>query len=195
MKSTIKRWELINHLTAKKKPCTYLEIGCRSDKCFNKINAKHKYGVDPQSGGTHRATSDEFFKDNTMMFDVVFIDGLHLHEQVNKDIENSLQYLNDDGFIVLHDMLPINEQDQIEEYDGKSKWNGTVWKSAFDLLRRDDVELMIGDFDEGCGVVQKRPNTNQIMLEGNLDWDFYVKNKKLLPVYTYDKLIERIDEA
>ena len=38
-------------------------------------------GVDPMSGGTHRMTSDEFFRRNREQwhykFDLVFIDGLH----------------------------------------------------------------------------------------------------------------------
>ena len=51
-------------------------------------------------------TSDEFFSQNKETFDLIFIDGLHIHEQVLKDIDNSLNVLNENGVILLHDCLP-----------------------------------------------------------------------------------------
>ena len=71
----------------------YLEIGCNNNKCFNSIFAKFKVGVDPNLGGTIRDTSDNFFNNNTMFFDVIFIDGLHTFEQCRKDIINSLKFI------------------------------------------------------------------------------------------------------
>ena len=50
-------------------------------------------------------TSDEFFKNNKLFFDLIFLDGLHiLHEQTMKDIDNSLNYLKKNGLIVIHDL-------------------------------------------------------------------------------------------
>ena len=41
----------------------YLEIGCGRDEVFAQMNGFDlKVGVDPQSGGTHRSTSDAYFK-------------------------------------------------------------------------------------------------------------------------------------
>jgi len=44
--------------------CLYLEIGVFKNKVFNCIPLKknNKIGVDPKLGGTHRMTSDDFFK-------------------------------------------------------------------------------------------------------------------------------------
>ena len=55
------RFDIINKLINSKKFKSYLEIGFQSDVNFSKIKIENKVGVDPQSGGTLRMTSDEFF--------------------------------------------------------------------------------------------------------------------------------------
>ena len=106
------RFEIVQNIIKKKNYKKYLEIGCFDDELFNYVNCENKVGVDPVSGGTVRATSDQFFKDNKEKFDCVFIDGLHEYHQVKKDIFNSLKFLNDDGIILLHDCLPNNYYQQ-----------------------------------------------------------------------------------
>ena len=80
-------------------------------------------------------------------------------EQVDKDIENSLKHLTDDGIIVLHDCNPITEFRQREEYEINGEfpsWNGTVWKSWVKLrCDRPDLEMFVINSDEGCGVIKK----------------------------------------
>ncbi len=78
-----------------------------NDELFSKIKIEKKIGVDPVSGGTIRDTSDNFFKKNNKKFDIIFIDGLHEYDQVKKDINNSLLFLNDNGVIFLHDCMPM----------------------------------------------------------------------------------------
>jgi hypothetical protein len=39
-------------------------------------------------------TSDEFFEINKSTYDIIFIDGLHIDEQVERDIINGLKILN-----------------------------------------------------------------------------------------------------
>ena len=85
---------------------SYLEIGCDNDENFKKIRVETKIGVDPVRGGTIRKTSDEFFFENSIFFDCIFIDGLHEYDQVKKDINNSLNYLNNGGVIFVHDCMP-----------------------------------------------------------------------------------------
>ena len=53
----------------------------------------------------HRRTSDDFFLKNKYKFDFIYIDGNHLFEFVKKDISNSLNFISDDGIIVLDDYL------------------------------------------------------------------------------------------
>jgi hypothetical protein len=112
------RTDIINYLLSlNQNDTSYLEIGVRNpDANFNKIKANKKYSVDPgvefkPNPVDFKMTSDLFFQklsanevlSNKIQFDVIFIDGLHLAEQVDRDIENSLKYIKDDGFIVLHD--------------------------------------------------------------------------------------------
>ena len=58
------RYDIIKKIIEKKKYSSYLEIGCFEDETFNKINIDKKVGVDPNSGGNVRLTSDNFFKIN-----------------------------------------------------------------------------------------------------------------------------------
>ena len=37
-------------------------------------------------GGNMKITSDDFFKQNKNKYDCVFIDGLHIYDQVKRDI-------------------------------------------------------------------------------------------------------------
>jgi hypothetical protein len=57
------RIALVNYLVSKSggHECKYLEIGCASNKLFDSVYSLQKTGVDPESGGTHRMTSDDFF--------------------------------------------------------------------------------------------------------------------------------------
>jgi predicted O-methyltransferase YrrM len=50
-----------------------------------------------------KGTSDEFFKNNEQLFDVIYIDGWHEAPQVYKDINNSWDSLNVNGIIICDD--------------------------------------------------------------------------------------------
>ena len=166
MKKIDCRTHLINCLIEKHKFKNYLEIGVRHPhQNFNVINIEHKDGVDPEPQGNpevnYPVTSDEFFElikgHNEIKYDIIFIDGLHLMEQVDKDIENSLKHLTDGGIIVMHDCNPIQEIHQRENYEPLyGLWNGTVWKSWVKLrCNRPDLEMYVVDMDHGCGVITK----------------------------------------
>ena len=74
----------------------------------------------------------DFFEKNKEMFDVIFIDGLHLYSQCQKDCINSLKFLKDDGFIIFHDFLPRNAYE--ENVPPKQKeWSGDIWKVAVEI--------------------------------------------------------------
>lgn len=154
------RTDLLNHLIEKRGYRNYLEIGVRDPRAnFEKIRAMGvKNGVDPEPRRpvTHKMTSDAFFAQNKQVFDLVLVDGLHLAEQVERDIDNSLAHLSPSGAIVLHDCNPLTADAQTEDYDGKKHWNGTVWKAWVKLrATRPDLSMCVVEMDEGCGVIQR----------------------------------------
>ena len=164
------RTELLNKLVETRGYRSYLEIGVRDPRHnFDKIKAPGpKHGVDPspQRPVTHPMTSDAFFATTSGTYDLVFIDGLHLAEQVEKDILNALEHLTPGGAIVLHDCNPLTADAQSDDYDGKKHWNGTVWKAWVKLrARRDDLAMCVVDIDEGCGVIQ-RGSQEPVAIEG-----------------------------
>lgn len=85
------RTDIIQHFIDQRNFKNYLEIGCFRNENFNKIKIDNKVSVDPdpEAHATYQMTSDEFFANNKDTFDIVFIDGLHEHSQVYKDIVNS----------------------------------------------------------------------------------------------------------
>lgn len=92
---------IINHIWK-------LSVNTPSQAGYNWVGvaAEIKHGVDPNVDTTYRMTSDEFFKNYIKQkYDIVFVDGLHLHEQVYRDIINSLNNLNENGVIVVHDCI------------------------------------------------------------------------------------------
>ena len=158
------RWDLIDYLIQKNSFENYLEIGCDDDQLFSRVNIKNKIGVDPISGGNIRKKSDDFFSSNKDKFDLVFIDGLHIYEQVKKDILNSLKCLKKNGIILVHDCMPDSLSKQaVPRY--KMKWNGDVWKAIVDLRQREDLEIYTCEIDEGIGIITKRKNTSILKLD------------------------------
>ena len=133
----------------------YLEIGCDADLMFKAAMALRKTGVDPRQGGTHRMTSDSFFAAHQDdRFDVVFIDGLHIYDQVRRDIAHALRLTRLGGFVAVHDMIP---RDWIEEHVPKisnARWTGDGWKCAFELAATPGVDFRLIAADHGVGVAR-----------------------------------------
>ena len=171
-----RRHELINYAIKKFKYTSYLEIGVNySEACFDIIECQDKVGVDPNRGGQFRMTSDDFFDQNSMTFDVIFIDGLHHAEQVYKDIENSLRVLNKNGTIFMHDCSPFAEFRQFK--DGA---NGDVWKAAVHYRQREDLDMIVVDIDQGCGVIRCRSNQSILKIDKDyldLEWKDLAANR------------------
>ena len=179
------RWDLIDYLIKKNNYLNYLEIGCDDDQLFSKVKIKNKIGVDPVSGGNVRKNSDDFFFENKDKFDLVFIDGLHIYEQVKKDIINSLKCLNENGIILVHDCMPNSLSKQaVPRY--KMKWNGDVWKAIVDLRQREDLDIFTCEIDQGIGIITKRKNSSMLKLNKpvkNLKFkDYYYNYKEYLRI-------------
>ena len=188
----IDRMYVIQEIIKKNRAKVYLEIGVREGECFLRIRAPKKIAVDPQMlispkkkrkyyfknlsnifNQYFETTSDDFFKDNHKSLkghglDVVFIDGLHTYEQSLRDVQNALNYLKDDGVIIMHDCNPLSEA---AAYPAQSyqyaeslnipgftgEWNGDTWKTIVYLRSsRKDLDVFVLDCDQGLGIIMKR---------------------------------------
>ena len=151
------RTDIIQKFISKRNYKSYLEIGTYRNVNFDKIKIDNKISVDPdtEAKATYQMTSDDFFAVNQDKFDIVFIDGLHEHNQVYKDIQNSLKFLNSNGVIILHDCMPKNEKMQL--CDNKShqyeEWTGDTWKAYYKALNEINYEVYVLDTDYGCGII------------------------------------------
>ena len=188
------RIQVINNILKKTKEKRYLEIGCDLNQVFDKIQAKKKFGVDPLRGGNIRTTSDNFFENNSEIFDVIFIDGLHEYDQVKKDIVNSLKFIDEKGFIVIHDLLPRN---WLEEHVPRlsSTWCGDIWKISFDLLKTENIKFELLLIDFGLGIIKKE-NKIVKLHESNLkgkNFEYLVENYQKLPLLNRNELAKYLD--
>ena len=185
------RTEIIQMLINKTQAKKYLEIGMGPGLNFLAIECENKTCVDPTPTVpvTYTMTSDDFFLQNEEKFDIVFIDGLHWSEQVYKDIINSLNILNDGGFIICHDMNPHSEF--IQRYPqplAESEWTGDCWKAWVKLrAERDDLNMCVVDTDYGCGIIT-RGKQSMIKLSGELIWETLDNDRtKLLNLISVEK--------
>lgn len=144
--------QIINSLTLPTN--TYLEIGIEYGYTFNNIHCVDKKGIDPDMDLKHThseniyiLTSDDYFEnvhDPQIKYDVIFIDGMHQVEYVLKDINNSIQILNENGCIFINNILPINYNEQLKipykhHYQNGilkygEEWTGDVWKVVYYIL-------------------------------------------------------------
>lgn len=151
------RIEIINALIKKNNYKSYLEIGVQAGHCFSAIECENKIGVDPDpsSAATINKTSDDFFRSNKKKFDIIFIDGLHHADQVEKDINNAINHLSEGGTIVMHDCLPTSKRMQEIPLQEQDAWTGDTWKAFLKFREFPDLEMNVVDSDWGCGIIRK----------------------------------------
>jgi len=173
------RTKIINSLIENNSYSTYLEIGVGDKQHLYGIKVASKEGVDPNVNTTYRMTSDKFFSkvSKDKLYDIIFIDGLHLGEQALKDINNSLKHLSDGGTIIVHDCNP-----PLEEYATAKKtktWWGTVWQAIIELrMSREDLSITVINADAGCGII--RPGKQKLFKRSDITYKLLEENRKEL---------------
>ena len=193
--------QCIDVLKKRKAKVNYFEIGVQTGFCFFKIKADNKIAVDPNfiiklknrvkayltntsnfNNKFFELTSDDFFLQqgefikNLGGIDVIFIDGLHLYEQVVTDIENSLKYLNPGGVILVHDCNPLTANAAVRAYTSEEVaamnlpgydyiWNGDVFKAIIKLrATRADLDIMVINADHGVAIIRRSTTANRLSL-------------------------------
>lgn len=172
------RWDIINALIKANNYNSYLEIGYYKGWSFDNVDCQNKTAVDPNPCKTTeqentpegqtifeknnctivKTTSDKYFHwldslpdDIVSGWDIIFIDGLHEAEQVYRDIQNSLRYLNEGGTIVIHDCNPPRYEHTTTGIDGC--WTGDTYKGVIKSLFYLPVQLRTVDTDWGVGIM------------------------------------------
>lgn len=192
---------LLNALIEKYNLRSYLEIGVQNpENNFEKIICEQKVGVDPSPthyvNGINIMTSDEFFhllvnpkteiingKPYTSEWlyhpDICFIDGNHTKEQVKKDFENCLACLSDNGFIVIHDVLPTEEITTCVPRGSQKIWHGDVYKFAMHVYKCTGIGMKTFNIDNGCMLIWKDLSNTAMFKDCGFcwgeDWESYVK--------------------
>ena len=147
-------------------------------------------GMSPNSLTSSNRVFDRIHRGTSF---IVFIDGLHHYEQVKQDILNSINFLNEDGIILLHDCMPDSMSKQaVPRY--KMQWNGDVWK-AITYFRQDKfLDTFTCEIDQGIGIIKKRENSSILKIEKSISKlkfkDYYYNYKTFLRVIDLQKFLQ-----
>lgn len=175
------RYDIINKFIKERNYNSFLEIGTFMGETYNIVNCNKKVSVDPdpKCNATYVMTSDEYFDTYNDKFDIIFIDGLHEHKQVWKDICNALEHLNHKGVIVLHDCMPKSEKMQITDTKShqNEEWTGDVWKAYYKAKICLPYKIYVVDTDYGCGIIDTSVET--VCLEDTVDMEKLTYNDYL----------------
>ena len=164
----INRTQEINRIIKENGYTSYLEIGLGNGVTFRSIDVETKVGVDPDivAGDVATMGSDEYFVNNSDKFDLIFIDGLHHSDQVERDILNAWRCLNRDGMIIIHDVKPLDEKCQRVPRE-QTAWTGDVWRAWYGL-KKTYPKLRLDYIDERVGMAIINKSKHKIS-EGFVD--------------------------
>ncbi len=191
--------ELLTELHRRLRPRSYFEIGVRTGKSME-LSRVPSIGVDPFYEITRelhcdlhlvRTTSDEFFARahpfahfEEGVFDLAFIDGMHLAEFALRDLINTERHSHPGSVIVIDDVLPRNVREASREHVSGA-WAGDVFK-MIDVLRarRPDLVLLEVDTAPTGTLVVLLPDAQDRALAQAYDevvGDFVVPDPQVVP--------------
>ena len=198
------RFDIINHLIKINNFTNYLEIGVFDGECIRQINCQNKDGVDPgvenglAIGVNYKLTSDDFFAQNKdKVYDIIFIDGLHLTDQVDVDIKNSLRQTKENGIVLLHDCNPTTLEMTLVPRQ-TVQWNGNVYKSVLKFRKSNKQHSYFTvDTDWGVGIILKNKHQEDWNTPKNYDlalddWNYFDTNRKhLLNIISVEEFYQK----
>jgi hypothetical protein len=192
MAMKLDRLKLIQSFIDKERYKSYLEIGVFKGDVFFNVKCKNKIAVDPKfrfkriarlnkvlnnfsnlNAKYFEMTSDSFFENKSRLLtkhkiDICFVDGMHEFDFALNDVLNAIQYLSDNGMVIMHDCNPITREasvsfkEYIERGDFSKPWNGDVWKVIIYLRSfRNDLNVFVVDCDCGLGIIKKSSSINK----------------------------------
>lgn len=179
------RHHTINELIKEREYTSYLEIGLADGVNFNAVKCKNKLGIDPDLSlfrydkkDIKKITSDEFFEKNKKKFDLIFIDGLHHAEQVEKDIINAYECLNKGGAILVHDINPFTEEMTVVPRQ-QSQWTGDVFKVWAGVTQNTKLKTKYLEEKYGLGLIEKGRAKPKEGMTADITYKEFSENKYL----------------
>lgn len=199
------RQQLLQDIINKNGVKNYLEIGTFQGDSFFPLKCKTKIAVDPEfkisrkkklswllknpsnlNNAYFEMTSDSFFKNKANIlekrkFGLVFIDGLHTFKASLLDVLNSLNYLKNGGYIVMHDCFPPHKSAATpagSAYEARmlnkdiwpGDWCGDVWKTIVYLksVYKEKLKILVVNADFGLGIISVQNNNLNLSLNSDL---------------------------
>src|SRR3990167_4741301 len=138
----------IHKVSSRLKDFTALEIGAAwglSTLAILEAGAKHLTSVDPNQaceGQSEAETngyknyvwncvrSDRFWNENSTKFDLIYIDGSHLYDDVRNDLYKAWEFLNEGGLLLADDW---DHKKNIEADGGQSEYGVSL--ACFEFWR------------------------------------------------------------
>jgi predicted O-methyltransferase YrrM len=170
---TFNHTALFSFLFSYIRPEKYLELGVRSGENFLELSkfCTNSIGVDivspqihlPKNSSFYKMTTDEYFLtlNKEDVFDAIFIDADHSHEQSLKDLLNSRNRVVEDGFIFMHDTYPYAKHMTVPQYCND------VYKTALFAKNNflDDFEVLTLPINPGVTILKKIDRNKQMIYE------------------------------
>ena len=192
----------LNHLASINESSSYLEIGVFQGDTFLNVEVAEKVGVDPDFKfdiAPHQSaksllvpkTSDQFFEelDPEVVFDLIYIDGLHTFEQTYRDFCNALMHSHSQTIILIDDVYPtdpfgIFPTQEIAKAE-RAKLGIVGWAWWGDVFK---INYMIHDFHPALNyaLIDPRENAGQLAV-----W-FEGKSPRR-PIFNSIEAITRLD--
>lgn len=196
----------INNLIKDLNYKSYLELGVAAGESWHQITCENKVGVDNNPDirfpGVLLCTTDQYFDhfiDESIKFDLIFIDAYHEKNQVKTDFYNSWDHLNPGGMILMHDVNPLTKR-------GTSKTaHGDCFEFWIELVNRHPNNLATFSGGTICGQIDTVgiwfkedesiskddivviDNTYEYFIENHLK---YIDNLEL----SYDQILDRVTQ-
>jgi hypothetical protein len=213
----------------------YLEIGVDHGNTFLPLKAAKKVAVDPKFHFScedsscdlgnielHETTSDLYFESlisSDEIFDVIFLDGLHVMEQTLRDLLNAVIYLQPRGVIIIDDVIPNSYHSSladtkdlvmVRQFLAKSDsrltedqaWMGDIYKMPF-FIQTFMQQFSYATIAENHGqtVLWRKPrkpaDIKSYSLEaiGRLEFRDFVKDIATLNIMPFTEIMTVIKES